>query len=290
MAEQTGISWADATFNPWMGCQRVSPACDNCYAESLCTTRLNIEWGPHGERRRTAASTWKKLAAWNRRPEKLGAPEGTKPFIFGGSLCDVFDNQVPPEWRADYFAAIRDAPNLLFLLLTKRPQNIVRMVKAVGFMPTNIAFGTTVEDKARKPNLAHLMVAAGLRPAFLFASFEPLLEDIGDITPWLPKRDNPLVQQDANTQTLEPGEHFENGIKVGADGWPKLAALAWAIGGGESGPKARPTPPGAFDALRAQVEGSGAIYHHKQNGGRGPDKGGKLLDGALLHGRPEVLA
>jgi protein gp37 len=288
MAEQTEISWADATFNPWMGCQRVSPACDNCYAESLCTTRMGIEWGPHGDRRRTAASTWGNLRRWNRRPEKLGAPEGTKPFVFGGSLCDVFDNKVPAEWRADYFEAIRAAPNLLFLLLTKRPQNIVRMVKEVGFMPSNIAFGTTVEDRARRSNLAALSVAAGLRPAFLFASFEPLLEDVGDITPWLPKGDNPLVQHDSRTQTLEPGERFEKGLKIGADGWPKLPALAWVIGGGESGPRARPTPAGAFESLQRQVEASGAIYHHKQNGGRGKDKGGKLLGGQLLQARPLV--
>jgi protein gp37 len=290
MAEQTQISWADATFNPWLGCQAVSPACDHCYAEELCTTRLNIEWGPHGERRRTAASTWKKLASWNRHPEKLNAPEGTKPFVFGGSLCDVFDNRVPPEWRADYFEAIRAAPNLLFLLLTKRPQNIVRMVKAVGFMPPNIAFGTTVEDRARRNNLAHLSVAAGLRPAFLFASFEPLLEDVGDITPWLPKGDNPLVQQDSRTQSLEPGEHFEKGLKIGADGWPILPALAWVIGGGESGRKARPAEAAWFRSLRDQTQASGAIYHHKQNGSRGPDKGGKMLDGELLQARPRVPA
>lgn len=290
MAERTAISWADATFNPWIGCQAVSPACDNCYAEALATTRMGVEWGPHGQRRRTAESTWKKLASWNRRPEKLNPPEGTKPFVFGGSLCDVFDNRVPPEWRADYFAAIRDAPNLQFLLLTKRPQNIVRMVKAVGFMPRNIALGTTVEDRARVRGLGDLMVAAGLAPTFLFASFEPLLEDVGDLSPWLPKSDNPLIQQDPRTQTLEPGETVDRGIKIGADGWPKLAALAWLIGGGESGPKARPADQAWFRSLRDQARASGAIYHHKQNGGRGPDKGGKLLDGELLQGRPEVPA
>lgn len=290
MAERTGISWADITFNPWMGCQAVSPACDNCYAEALCTTRLGLEWGPRAERRRTAASTWRKIASWNRRPERFVPEgyEGTKPFVFGGSLCDVFDNAVPPEWRADYFAAIRDAPNLLFLLLTKRPQNIVRMVKAIGFMPSNIAFGTTVEDRARLANLPHLMVAAGLRPAFLFASFEPLLEDPGDIGAWLPHREGAFVA-DPRTQTLEEGEAWEpGGFKRGADGWTKGPALAWVIGGGESGPKARPSDPEWFRSLRDQTRPTGAIYHHKQNGGRGPDKGGILLDGQLLQDRPRV--
>lgn len=50
MAENTKITWADHTFNPWLGCQRVSAACDFCYAEDLMDKRLGrVEWGPHGE-------------------------------------------------------------------------------------------------------------------------------------------------------------------------------------------------------------------------------------------------
>jgi protein gp37 len=127
---------------------------------------------------------------------------GTRPFVFCSSLADVFDNQVPDEWRADLFALIRDTPNLVWLLLSKRPQNIVKMVKAVGFMPSNIAFGTTVEDRQRvQANLPHLCVAAGLRPLFLFASCEPLLGDLGDLSPWM--------KGDPWPQPLAAGEHYE---------------------------------------------------------------------------------
>jgi protein gp37 len=299
MAEQTEISWADATFNPWMGCQKVSPACDNCYAEELCTTRLNIEWGPHGDRRRTAESTWGNLRRWNRRPEKLGAPEGTKPFVFGGSLCDVFDNKVPAEWRADYFAAIREAPNLLVLLLTKRPQNIIGMVeRACGDegLPGNVALGTTVEDRLRLGNLNHLQrAAAAFRPAFLFGSFEPLLEDLGDISTWLRERwycrSCRIIFESHETAIRKGSRECPRCVRTGlCDQLQRLPPLDWVIGGGESGRKARQADPDWFRSLEAQASAAGAIYHHKQNGGRGKDKGGKLLDGRLLQARPLVPA
>jgi protein gp37 len=299
VAERTGISWADATFNPWLGCQKVSPACDHCYAEELCTTRLNIEWGPHGARRRTADSTWGNLRRWNRRPENLGAPEGTKPFVFGGSLCDVFDNKADPAWRADYFAAIRDAPNLLFLLLTKRPQNIVGMVeRACGDegLPGNVALGTTVEDRLRLGNLNHLQrAAASFRPAFIFGSFEPLLEHLGDISTWLRERwycrSCRIIFESRETAVRKGSRECPRCVVTGlCDQLQRLPPLDWVIGGGESGKHARPAPEGAFHSLRDQSLAHGAIYHHKQNGSRGPDKGGKLLDGELLQARPEVLA
>ena len=70
MGADTLIEWADHTFNPWIGCTKVSPACDNCYAETLATTRLGVQWGPHAERRRTAESTWHQPLAWNRKAQR----------------------------------------------------------------------------------------------------------------------------------------------------------------------------------------------------------------------------
>jgi hypothetical protein len=59
MGEQTKIEWADHTWNPWIGCQKVGPPCDNCYAEELMDTRYGrVEWGPHGERVRTSKANW----------------------------------------------------------------------------------------------------------------------------------------------------------------------------------------------------------------------------------------
>lgn len=66
MAENTAIEWADHTFNPWIGCTKVGPGCDRCYAEILATTRLAAVSGPGAPRRRTAASTWQQPHRWIR--------------------------------------------------------------------------------------------------------------------------------------------------------------------------------------------------------------------------------
>jgi protein gp37 len=61
MGENSKIEWCDHTFNPWIGCQKVSPGCDHCYAEAMMNHRYGkVEWGPHGERKRTSDVNWKK--------------------------------------------------------------------------------------------------------------------------------------------------------------------------------------------------------------------------------------
>src|ERR1700730_270526 len=73
MAENSKIAWTDHTFNPWMGCQKVSPGCDNCYAENLMDHRLGkVEWGPHGHRRKTTEGYWKGTIQWNRWAARSG--------------------------------------------------------------------------------------------------------------------------------------------------------------------------------------------------------------------------
>ena len=65
MAENTKIEWADHTFNPWMGCTKVSPACDNCYAADMMDTRYGrVRWGAGEPRVRT--KDWSKPRKWNR--------------------------------------------------------------------------------------------------------------------------------------------------------------------------------------------------------------------------------
>lgn len=290
MGDQTGISWCDHTWSGWIGCTKVSPACDGCYAAHLMDTRLGrVEWGPHGERSRTSADYWRQPLRWNRACAATGRRETVFP-----SLCDPFDKQADPAIRREWFGLIRDTPRLVWLLLTKRPQNIPKMVESVGFMPPNIAFGTTCEDRTRvEINLPHLMCAGELGPLFLFASFEPLLGDLGDLTPWL------------------YGD----------------TRLGWAITGGETSQgahKARPSNPVWFREVRDQCTAAEVPFHHKQHGdwigvpdlrnlpgGSGPGFGafdhcahdmeadavlvgkaraGRLLDGVQHDGFPEVRA
>ena len=126
MAENSKIEWTHHTFNPWVGCEKVSPACDRCYAESWAKrTGQPHLW--HGERRRTSAANWRKPLKWN----AIAAERGTtNDRVFCASLADVFDNKVPEAWRTDLFGLIERTPWLNWLLLTKRPQNIVRMLPA----------------------------------------------------------------------------------------------------------------------------------------------------------------
>lgn len=139
MAEQSAISWTDATFNPVIGCTRVSPGCDHCYAARDNERRKWVS-GWDGPRRRTGVANWRQPLAWNRKAAALGRPLR----VFCASLSDVFDNEWEPEWRADLWDLIRQTPNLRWLLLTKRIGNVMKMVPAdwpfahVGIMATMV--------------------------------------------------------------------------------------------------------------------------------------------------------
>ncbi len=127
--ENSKIEWTDHTFNPWIGCQHVSPGCDHCYAEAMMDHRYGkVEWGPRGERKRTSEAYWKNPVKWNANARAFKREHGHRPRVFCASLADVFDNQVSPEWRRDLFALIRECPRLDWLILTKRPQNITKML------------------------------------------------------------------------------------------------------------------------------------------------------------------
>jgi protein gp37 len=225
MAAETKIAWADATFNPWVGCQKVSAACDHCYAESWAKRSGHPElWT--GDRRRTTEANWQGPIKWNRAAEKAGV----RKRVFCASLADVFDNQVPDGWRSDLFALIEDTPSLTWMLLTKRPQNIAKMIwpKWDSGLPSNIWLGTTAENQTefdrRYPYLAAV-------PAHVhFVSYEPGLE--------------PLSIRDA------------------------YPVPDWIIVGGESGPKARPFDLGWARTVRDQCKASGVAFFFKQGGSR----------------------
>lgn len=180
MAETSAISWTDATFNPWIGCTKVSPACDFCYAERDNQRRGWVPgWGTGVPRRRT--KTWGQPLQWHAK----AAVTGYKPRVFCASLADVFDNEVPDEWRTDLWALFRATTNLRWMLLTKRIGNAQKMLPAdwpfqhVGLMAT---LANQEEWDRDYPKLAR--VAAAWRGV----SAEPLLGpiDIGDARPeWI---------------------------------------------------------------------------------------------------------
>lgn len=238
MGTDTKIEWADHTFNPWMGCTRVSPACDNCYAAEMMDSRYGrVRWGAGETRVRT--KDWSKPRKWNR--DTPGA------FVFCASLADVFDNEVNPAWRADLFKLIEETPNLVWLLLTKRIGNVIKMMEGIR-MPRNVAIGATMATQAEydRDRMKLAEVHFALRPLLTFGSFEPLL--------------GPVILD-----------------KYAPD---------WIIVGGETGSNARPMDLDWARSLKRQSEELGRIFNFKQVGGRKSDKGGHLLDGQEYFARP----
>lgn len=141
MGENSGISWTDHTYNPWIGCTRVSPACDRCYAARDNERRKWVPgWGAGVPRRRT--KTWGDPLKWNRKAALTGKPLR----VFCASLADVFDNEVDPAWRVDLWQLLRDTPNLRWILLTKRIGNAAKMLPADWPFP-NAGLMSTLENQ-----------------------------------------------------------------------------------------------------------------------------------------------
>lgn len=93
MAENSHISWTDNTFNPWMGCTKVSPACQHCYAERDMDHRYGkVSWGPNGNRVKTSEANWRKPLRWNRE----ATDSGKRLYVFCASLADVFEDWKGP--------------------------------------------------------------------------------------------------------------------------------------------------------------------------------------------------
>lgn len=241
----TGIEWADLTFNPWKGCTKISPACDHCYAESWAKRIGSPElW--QGERERTRVTNWKKPLRWN----KIAGETGLTLSVFCASVADVFDNQVPSEWRDDLWALIRSTPHLRWKILTKRPQNIAKMLPPDwGDGYPNVAIGVTAENQIeadrRVPHL--LTTPAALR----FVSYEPALGPVD----W--------------TRLKAPGVTWMNALDGLVHAGPSVyrqfdQGLDLIIYGEESGSGRRPSDPAWEVQTRAQCDAAGVAYFRKQ--------------------------
>lgn len=171
MAENSAIEWTDHTFNPWVGCTKVSPGCDHCYAEGWAKRSGLVAWG--ADRRRTSVANWRKPLKWN-----AAATNEARPRVFCASLADVFDNEVPPAWRTDLFRLIYQTQNLDWLLLTKRIGNAERALTILGdeYLPDNVWLGATVVNQEEFDRDVPKLLQAPARVRFL--SVEPMLGPI----------------------------------------------------------------------------------------------------------------
>nr|WP_319566267.1 phage Gp37/Gp68 family protein [uncultured Rhodoferax sp.] len=267
MSENTNIEWCDATVNHWAGCTAVSPACDNCYAKSMAGRIWGTEWGS-GKPRHQFAGASDALRALDRKAQRQGHPLK----VFHNSLSDVFDNEVPVQWRIEAMRSIVDTPNLIHLLLTKRIGNAAEMLEQAfravhgqrqGWsdnVPPNVWIGATIcnQDEADRDIPKLLAVPAAKR----FLSMEPLLGYV-DLTSHLWGRAIPCSDctKDANCGC---GWYPRGDV-------PNEPALDWVIPGGESGPNARPMHPDWASSLRDQCQAAGVPFLFKQWGEWGPD-------------------
>lgn len=161
------IEWTEQTWNPTVGCTKISPGCKNCYAESMAK-RLKAMGTPGYE----------NGFALTLLPDRLNDPiKRKKPTVyFVNSMSDLFHDRVPDEYVEQVFEVIAKTPQHTYQILTKRGARMARFFKNRA-VPPNAWLGVSVEDKKYGvPRIDHLRkVPASIR----FLSVEPLLECVG---------------------------------------------------------------------------------------------------------------
>jgi protein gp37 len=342
ITDAQGVAVPGYTFNPWEGCAKVSAGCANCYAEgqhNLYYSALKSEgqpgtcWGVNAPRLARTEVYWKAPLRWNKLAAEAQAAgrEVNRRRVFCASMADVFEDQpeasrahagtsgrVPTgkgtdrevrfvdidHVRVRLLRLIYDTPHLDWLLLTKRPENIVPALKRAmlhiapcpypflqwvvnwieGTPPVNVWLGTSVEHQmAAEERIPRLLEAPAVQ---YFLSCEPLLGPL----------DLPLkycVGCHGFTRTIE----VNNGKDWGCAGCKtykgsyrgrafqpsSVRGIGWVIVGGESGPRARLQNPEWVRGIQAQCKEAGVPFLFKQMGllwgkaeGASDKHGGKL--------------
>lgn len=263
MALESGIGWTNDTVNPWIGCTEIpgDPACASCYArEHRASKAVGVRWGVGEARHRTKGAPAQLEAS-----RRLAIAEKRVRLVFTDSLCDFGDAEVDPAWRAEWWARMRAAPELFFLILTKRPNALAKQLPSDwGDGYANVGLGVSasrrVEFVQRAPILARIAAA------FRFFSLEPYTEAFHDTL------DVQLADRPLNDS--------------GGVGRP----FDWVILGGLSGPSFTAPPPIAdVRAVRDVCAAADVDFTFKQWGGPRPMSNGCLLDGRTHLERPRAI-
>jgi protein gp37 len=248
MATNSKIEWTNHTANLWWGCAKVHEGCDNCYACSLSNRYGKDVWG-EDKPRRLILDVWTKLKQFQNEAEKNGEIHR----VFVGSMMDIFEKPKSlvdskgnkllegesefwntGQLREKFFnEVVPESPNLMFLLLTKRPSNINKYIPESwkDNPPKNVMFGTSpVNQKTANDLIPQLAKVNGKR----FLSLEPQLEKV-DLT---------LNIKDSDARLID--------------------AVDWVINGGESGHNRRPFDTDWGRVLRDQCTENGVPFFFKQ--------------------------
>jgi protein gp37 len=253
MAEKSIIAWTEATFNPWMGCFKVSDGCKNCYAETLTERWGRHIWGPAKTTARqvTSPANWKiptrlERQAAARTSSPWAGERDPRMLVFCASLCDVFeDHPTANAERPRLFDLIRRTPHLIWQILTKRPERIASELPAdwgdQGW--PNVWLGTSIEDMRVADRADHLR---RLPAVVRFISYEPALGPLDALA---------------------------------------LDRIDWVIYGGESGPGWRPHDLAWPRAMRRKCAMEGVAFFYKQSAAPRTEMG-TTLDGETVRQYP----
>lgn len=253
MGTETKIEWTDHTFNPWIGCTKVSPGCTNCYAEAMNHRWGHERWGVGAKREHTSVGYWRQAKRWN----QAALEEGRRHRVFCASQADVFDAEVPDGWRLELFSLIRQTPQLDWQLLTKRPERFhTCLVGAQGIVARHSteAIGSDTDFEETRLWLAQWASGKAPRNVWVGASTESQ-RALDDRLPYL--QDIPAVVHFLSCEPLLERVFIQS---------PARRALDWVIVGGESGPRARMFHLDWARHLVEQCRASGVAVFVKQLG------------------------
>lgn len=261
MSENSAIGWTDHTYNAWWGCMKVSPGCQNCYALTFSKRTGHDIWGPPATtpRRFFGEKHWQEPFKWNAAAQAAGE----RKRVFSASMSDVFEEHpdVGPH-RDRLFRTIEATPWLDWQLLTKRPENVNRMIPS-GWMtdpPKNWWQGTSVENQDAAEDRINELVST---PAPIhFLSVEPMIGPV-NLRPW-------LWSDSRHTLTSD--------------------LLDWVIIGGESGPGHRALSISWVEDLVSECQAASVAVYVKQDSGQYPGRQGRIPDELMLHEFPQSAA
>jgi protein gp37 len=169
MSQTSKIEWTEATWNPTVGCTKISQGCKHCYAETMAK-RLQSMGTPGYE------NGFKLTILRNRLEEPLRRRKPTVYFV--NSMSDLFHKQVPDSYIEEVFDVIQRCPQHTFQVLTKRADRLAAFFSK-RIPPKNSWIGVSVED--RKHGISRIDALRTVNAAVRFLSVEPLLQDLGDI-------------------------------------------------------------------------------------------------------------
>ena len=257
MAQTSTIEWTESTWNPVVGCSKVSPGCANCYAERMAKRLAAMAQGARARGRnpgRTAnyLKVIDQRGRWNgtvfldhqaaEDPLGWNAPR----VVFVNSMSDLFHEDVPFDFVRHLFDVMNRSPQHTFQILTKRPERVAEVSALLSWTP-NIWMGTSVENRMVTGRVSSLRATAA---AVRFLSIEPLLGPIPRLS---------------------------------------LSGIHWVIVGGESGPGARPMKREWVTQIRDRCRDRDVPFFFKQWGGVNKKKAGRLLDGRTWDQTPRTL-